>query len=72
MGWRAHAREIERMRERETETERDRERQRDKERNINQLCLVCAQNRDQTYNLGMCPDQELNLQPFGYDSAPTN
>ena len=29
--------------------------------------------RDQTYNLGMCPDRDLNLQPFGlWDDAPSN
>ena len=28
---------------------------------------------DQTYNLGMCPDWELNLQPFKvWDNTPTN
>ena len=29
--------------------------------------------RDQTLDLGMCPDQESNLKPFGvWDNAPTN
>ena len=29
--------------------------------------------RDETHNLGMHPDQELNTQPFGvWDDAPTN
>ena len=28
---------------------------------------------DQTYMLGMCPDQGLNLQPFGaWENSPTN
>ena len=34
------------------------------ERNINQLPLICTLSRDQTCNLGMCPDQETNWQPF--------
>ena len=33
----------------------------------------CTQNRDQTHNLGMFPDWELNQQPFGVqENAPTN
>ena len=35
--------------------------------------LVCALTRGRTHNLGMCPDQESNLQSFGpRDDAPTN
>ena len=34
---------------------------------------ICAQTRDRTHNLGMCPDWDSNLQPFGLqDDAPTN
>ena len=30
-------------------------------------------NQDSTHNLGVCPDWELNLQPFGvWDDVPTN
>ena len=35
------------------------------ERNIDQLPASCTLSREQTHNLGMCPDKELNLQPFG-------
>ena len=43
------------------------------ERNINQLPPICARTWDGTHNLGMRPDQESNLQPFGvWDHAPTN
>ena len=58
--------------------ERGRERERERERNIvarniNQLSPVHALTKDQTCNLGMCPDQGLNLQPFGqWDDAATN
>ena len=46
--------------------------ERERERNINQLPPYCAPTRDQTYSLGMCPDWNLNLQPFGvWDDAPT-
>ena len=42
-------------------------------RNIDRLPLVHAPTGDQTCNLGMCPDQELNLQPSSLqDDAPTN
>ena len=38
-----------------------------------QLPPICTPTGDQTHNLGMCPDQELKLQPFGvWDNAPTN
>ena len=33
--------------------------------NTNQLPPICTPARGQTLNLGMCPDQELNPQPFG-------
>ena len=34
---------------------------------------ICALTWDQTHNLGMCPDQGSNLQPFGVrDDAPAN
>ena len=40
--------------------ERWERRVRERERNINQMPLICAPSR----NLGMCPDQESNLQLF--------
>ena len=47
--------------------------QRERERNISRLPPVRAPTRDQTHNLGMCPDRVSNLQPFGVrDDAPTN
>ena len=43
------------------------------ERSINWLPPTCAWTGDWTCNSGMCPDRELNLQPFGVlDDAPTN
>ena len=39
--------------------ERDRQRER-KERHIDLWSLTCTPNRDQTYNLGMCHDQDSN------------
>ena len=46
---------------------------REKERNIDWVPSICGPSRDWIHNLGMCPDWELNLQPFGeiYDT-PTN
>ena len=45
----------------------------ERERNIYQLPTVCAPNEDWTHNLGMCPMQGSNPQPFGvWDDAPTN
>ena len=35
------------------------------ERNIDQPLPVYTPTGDLTYSLRMCPDQELNLQPFG-------
>ena len=57
--------------------ERKRGREREKEkRPCEKHWLVAAytpQTGDQTRNLGMCPDQGLNPQPFGVqDDAPTN
>ena len=44
-----------------------------RERNVSQLPPVLALTRDQTHNLSMCPDQELNSNTFGaWDSTPTN
>ena len=42
-------------------------------RNIYWLPPVCATTEDQTYNLGMCPDQESNPWPLGLqdDAQPT-
>ena len=46
---------------------------RGRERNIDWLPLVSALTRDQTCNLGMWPEWELNPQTFGvWDNAPTN
>ena len=51
---------------RERKGERERERERD-------WLHICTPTRDWTQNLGMCPDWESNLQPFGVrDDAPTN
>ena len=36
------------------------------ERKISHLPPVCTPTRDRTHYLDMCPDQESNLQPFGY------
>ena len=42
-------------------------------RNISQVPPQCILTRDQTWSLGMCPDRELNPQPFDVkDNAPTN
>ena len=42
-------------------------------RNISQVPPVCPLTRDQTCSLGMCPDQDLNPQPFGVrNDTPTN
>ena len=47
-----------------TETERE---------TIDWFSSTCAPAGDQIHNLGMCPDWELNLQPFGvWDDVPTN
>ena len=43
------------------------------ERNIDLLPPICSPTWDWTYDLGMCPDQGLNPQPFGEQyKAPTN
>ena len=43
------------------------------ERNFSWLPPICAPPWDQACSLGMCPDWELNLQPFGIlDNIPTN
>ena len=43
------------------------------ERSIDHLPPVCAPTKDQTCNVGMSPNQELNLQPFSaWNNAPTN
>ena len=42
-------------------------------RDINQLPPICAPNGNQTHSPGMCPDEELNPQPFDErKDAPTN
>ena len=52
-------------------------RQRERERNIEvrgkHRCILHAPTRNQTLDLGMCPDQELNQQPFSvWNDALTN
>ena len=43
------------------------------QKNIHQLPPTCTPTGDRTYDLGMCPDRESNLPPFGvWDDAPTN
>ena len=45
----------------------------DVERNIDWLPPISTLIGDRISNLGMCPDQEANPQPFGlWDNAPTN
>ena len=42
------------------------------ERNFDQLSPVYTPTKDQTYNLGLCPGLESNLQPFSEgDNTPT-
>ena len=46
----------------------------DRQTDIDWLPPIHIPTRDQTHNLGMCHDQELNLQPFGVQdnaNAPT-
>ena len=51
----------------------ERDKGRKRERNINQLPPICTLIRNQTCNLGMCPDWGSSMQPFGpWDDAPTN
>ena len=38
---------------------------------INQLPLVCPLSRDQTRNVGMCPNQESNWRPFPCGTTPS-
>ena len=54
--------------------ERERERERNiNVRNFNRVPSGYASTRDGTHNLGMCPDWELNPQPFGvWGGAPSN
>lgn len=78
-GERKGEKERQRERERDRESERDRDREREKrerekreisiwEGNLDQLV---AHTDDRTCNLGMCPDWQSNLQPFGVqDDAP--
>ena len=56
------------------ERERQGERERDSERETLIGCLhTHLPTRGWTRNLGMCPDQESNPQPFGVgDDIPTN
>ena len=58
------------------ERQTDRHRQTDRGvnvRNINQLSPIHALTSDWTCYLGMCPDWDLNMQPFGvWDDAPTS
>ena len=41
------------------------------EKNVNQSPLQRAPTEDRTCNLGMCPDQESNPQPFGVQNDAT-
>ena len=51
----------------------EREEERERERNVDLLPPVHDQTGDRTDNLGMCPDWELNPQPFGVqDDASSN
>ena len=51
----------------------ERERERENEGNIDQLPHKCIPTRDWTCNLRICPDWELNPQPFSVlDDAPTS
>ena len=53
--------------------ERGKGRSRERQTDIDQLLPICAPTRDQTCNLGMCPDQESNPQPLGaQDNTPTS
>ena len=57
----------------EEEREEEERGERQRERNINQLPPMYALTENLTCNLGMCPDHELNLQPFGVlEDVPTN
>ena len=50
----------------------ERERERERERNIDLLPLIHTLTGDLTHNLSMCPDVELNSQPFAlWDDTPT-
>ena len=48
------------------EREEGRERETLMSEKHDQLPFVRTQTRDQTHNLGVCPDQESNPQPFSY------
>ena len=53
--------------------ERGRGGERERKRNTDRLPAICTPIRDGTGNLGMCPDWELNPQPFGeWDDALRN
>lgn len=50
-----------------------RERGRERERDIDWLSPMHTPTGDRTHNLGMCPEGESNLPPFGvWDDVPTN
>ena len=47
--------------------------EKEREKRHDRLLPTHAPTRDRTHNQGMCPDWELNLQPFGaWDNVPTN
>ena len=51
----------------------ERVREREREREMGQLPPVPAPNKNRTCNLGMCPDQESNPQPFAVqEDTPAN
>ena len=61
------------FREGEREGEGDKGREREKKKNSDQLSPIGALMEAGTHSLSMCPDWELNPQPFSvWDSAPTN
>ena len=61
------------MRKRERERERERETYINVREKVDWLNPIHTPTRDWTNNLGMCPDQELNLYPFDIqDDAPTS
>ena len=59
---------------RETGKEKERDRDIDIDvRNIDWLPPICIPAGEGSHNLGTCPDQELNLQPFDVrDDTPSN
>ena len=62
----------EREREKEREIETERQRNIDVTEQYQSVASCMPPTGDRTCNLGMCPDQGLNPQPFGaWDNIPT-